>query len=285
MIINILHKPYPILLNKWKVIIYVSLFIAIFLSIFQPFGLQFVTIDNKTAVLLGYGLVTGLILIFDLIIIPYIFKTQFKEEKWTIGKQILLLLFIVFTISLGNYTYSILFSVSSWVGIRGLLIFILFTFPIAIIPIVGITFITQNIHLKKNLKLSAQINKEIEGNHPDENSTLPLIFTSGNQEYSYILSNIIFIESEGNYVQINYLDKGIVKTQLIRKTLKDINASNVERVLFKCHRAFMININHVEKVRGNSHGITITMAHVNKQIPVSRNNTKAFTELLNSTKA
>ncbi len=284
MIKNILNKPYPILLNKWKLTIYVSLFISFFLSVFQPFGLQFVKIDNKTIILIGYGMVTLLILLVDLFLIPLVFRKSFHEENWTVWKQIGWLTFIILTISIGNYVYSIIFSIFQWVGLRGFLIFILFTLPIAIIPIIVITFITQNIYLKRNLKLSAQINEGIKEKVSDNDNSVLISFKSGLQNYSFPFSSILFLESEGNYVQIYYIENEQIKTQLIRNTLKNISTEIHEKKLFKCHRAFMVNINNVEKVKGNSHGISITLKQISKQIPVSRSNTKAFTELFDSTR-
>jgi low affinity Fe/Cu permease len=280
---NILNKHYPILLNRWKLTILVSIFISFFLSVFQPFGLQFVEIDYKTIVLIGYGVVTLLILLIDLFLIPLLLKKSFRNENWTVWKQIIWLTFIILTISIGNYVYSIVFSIFQWVGLRGFLIFILFTLPIAIIPITAITFITQNIYLKRNLKLSAQINEELKEKTTDNDSSELISFKSGLQEYSFPFSTILFLESEGNYVQVYYIKNKQIKTQLIRNTLKNISAEIHKKELFKCHRAFMININNVEEVKGNSHGISITLKQIDKQIPVSRSNTKAFTKLFNAT--
>jgi hypothetical protein len=284
MIKNIINKPYPILLNKWKLTIYVSIFISFFLSVFQPFGLQFVKIDNKTIILIGYGMVTLLILLVDLFLLPLFLKKSFRDENWTVWKQIVWLTFIILTLSIGNYVYSIIFSIFQWVGLRGFLIFILFTLPIAIIPIIVIAFITQNIYLKRNLKLSAQINESIKEKVSDSDNFVLISFKSGLQNYSFPLSSILFLESEGNYVQIYYIENEQIKTQLIRNTLKNISTEIHEKKLFKCHRAFMVNINNVEKVRGNSHGISITLNQIDKQIPVSRSNTKTFIELFNSTR-
>ncbi len=37
---SIFNKPYPHSLNKWRITISVSLFIAFFIVVFQPFGLS-----------------------------------------------------------------------------------------------------------------------------------------------------------------------------------------------------------------------------------------------------
>lgn len=280
----VFQKPYPVLLNKWKISVFVSLFITLFLSIFQPFGLQFVNIDHKPLILAGYGMVTLLILLFDFFFIPVLFKRFFQEENWVVWKQIVWLTIVIVTISIGNYVYSILFSIVKWTGIHGFFVFVLFTFPIAVIPITVITFITQNIYLKRNLYLSVQMNKNIKEKSSDTGNGKSLSFTSGTQTYNFQLNTILFLESDGNYVHINYFENEQTKTQLIRNTLKNISEGIHEKELFKCHRAFMVNVRNVEEVKGNSHGISLKMKQSEKQIPVSRSNTKAFTGLLKSIK-
>ncbi len=149
LLLTFLNKPYPQTQNKWKSAISISLFISLFLYVFQPFGLQLLKHDHKDLALLGYGVVTFLVLALNYVMLPFIKPSIFNEDRWTVKKQILWLVWIVFSISLGNYFYSILFSVIPWFGFKGFLIFMVFTIVIAIIPIVLITFISQNAMLRK----------------------------------------------------------------------------------------------------------------------------------------
>ena len=59
--------------NKWKLILPISLFIALFMLIFKPFGLSELEIEFRWLILAGYGAVTFIILILDLLILPLIF--------------------------------------------------------------------------------------------------------------------------------------------------------------------------------------------------------------------
>ena len=281
---EILNKPYPAILNKWKITLSVSVFISIFLCVFQPFGLQFVQINNKTVVLAGYGLITFILLLLNLYLLPLLFKKSFREENWTVGKQILWLICIVLSISVGNYGYSIYFLIFPWLGIKGILVFIAFTFPIALIPITAITFAAQHIYLKRNLALSEQINNTID-KEPRTGTANDSIITlhSGNQKHQFVSERIVLLESEGNYVNIYFLENGLIKTELVRNTLKNIDLNISTEILFKCHRAFVINTSYIEKVKGNSQGLSLTVRYIDKQIPVSRNNIKSFKELITNT--
>src|SRR5690554_3152177 len=110
--------------------------------LFQPFGLSYYQYNYKPIVLLGYGGVTFIILIINLFVITRIFEKWFSN--WTIGKQILWLSWIIFTIGTGNYFYSSMIFLM-FAGIKGFIIFQLFTVVVGIFPVVAVTLISYNI--------------------------------------------------------------------------------------------------------------------------------------------
>lgn len=102
---RLLKQPYPIIENKWLIITPISLFVTSFLVIFQPFGLGTIENQLKLYIFIGYGAITFLILIFDLNLIPKLFKQFFDEKNWTVGKNLLFIFIILFTIGLGNFIF------------------------------------------------------------------------------------------------------------------------------------------------------------------------------------
>ncbi|WP_170265019.1 LytR/AlgR family response regulator transcription factor [Salibacter halophilus] len=263
-------------MKKWPMIIAISIFIGLFLMVFEPFGLQFIEMEYKALFLFGYGVVTFCFMVLNLIIIPKIFPRHFAEKNWTVKRHIIWLVIDVVMIAAGNYLYSVWVGFFSWAGIEGFLIFLGFTIPIGLFPAVITTFIQQNINLKRNLAGSDEINTSIshKKDHTETNSTLDL--TAGNQTYSFHYEQIIFIESEGNYVKVHYRDGEEVKREMIRSTMKGVEDLISNEVLFRCHRAFIVNLDYVQKVEGNSQGFTLQLEFSNDQIPVSRSYTKPF---------
>ncbi len=275
LLLTFFNKPYPQTQNKWKSAISISLFISLFLYVFQPFGLQLLKHDYKDFVLLGYGLVTFIVLVINYVILPFVNSSVFDEDKWTVKKQILWLVWIVFSIGLGNYSYSILFSVIPWFGFKGFLIFMMFTIAIAIIPIVLITFISQNAMLKKNMAYSQEINASI--HEKTEKQEDIIVVESGKQKININADNIIAIESEGNYINVFCIDDEVVESHMIRNTIKNLEEQLQERpMFFKCHRAYIINLAYVKDVKGNSQGFNVELKNLEKTIPVSRSFTKNF---------
>ncbi len=43
MIREYLKQPYPLHANKWRLILFISIFVGLFMLVFQPFGLSQVT--------------------------------------------------------------------------------------------------------------------------------------------------------------------------------------------------------------------------------------------------
>jgi len=283
-LIEYARKPYPFSLNKWGVIISISLFISFFMVVFQPFGLQNLESDRASFLLAGYGLVTFVVLVFDMIILPLVFPGIFREERWTVFREVVWLVWIVVTISIGNYVYSGVFSIVPWVGIKGPLIFTGFTFAIAIIPITGVTVLTYNRQLKKNLLASQELNEFIDeqvAGRVHDNSKLVITSQNMKEKLETPVSSLICIESEGNYVNTWFLEDGKIVRLMIRNTLKNVE-SQIEKTdsLFKCHRAFIVNLSYIEKVMGNSQGYRLLVKYLDREIPVSRNYSKSFREAI-----
>lgn len=80
-IISYLKQPFPKAENKWKNIVLISLFVTLFLLVFQPFGIGQIE-NSKYLFIGGFGLVSFFILVFDLIIIERLFHRFFDEKNW-----------------------------------------------------------------------------------------------------------------------------------------------------------------------------------------------------------
>ena len=60
---------------------------------------------------------------------------------------------------------------------------------------------------------------------------------------------------------------------LLRGAIKRFESENIQHAsLVKCHRAFIVNIDHVESVKGNSQDLKLVLQNTDIEIPVSRNN-------------
>ncbi len=140
-----LNQPYPIptTSGNLKTNLIIGSFISLFLLVFQPFGLNAFHGPNKYWFIAGYGLVTFLVLTIDNLIINVLYKTKSGKITWTVKKQIVMLLLILFTIGAGNYFYSALI-INFKNPVIGFLVFQFFTTAVGLLPISIITILNEN---------------------------------------------------------------------------------------------------------------------------------------------
>ena len=281
MIREYLKQPYPIIESKWKLIVSISAFVPLFIFVFQPFQLSELHSDSKIYIISGYGLVTFVILTFNLFTIPIILKKQFKENGWTVQKQIILVVWIIYTIGLANFLYSSIFF-AGFRSIWGLAIFQMYTLTIGVFPTVIITILGQNARLAYNLKCANDLNNTLEfkANESGEQQVC-IVADNEKDRFDVSLSNLLYIESTGNYIEVYYLKEDKPANLLLRCALKRAEAQLEKHpAMFKCHRAFIVNINKIIQLKGNSQGVRLILKNLNIEIPVSRNSIKPLKDTL-----
>ena len=282
MIRKYLTRQYPYEENKWKIVLTISLFVAAFMVIFQPFGLSNYAGPDKTAILAGFGLVTMVILIFDLIVIPSLFPGTFREEKWTVIKELVFFVVILFTIGLGNLFYS------SWLmglqlNFSSVLIFQAFTIAVGIIPITALTLIKQSYLNRRNMESASQITSNLARREQSGMTGQELRISSDNGREEIIIpfSDLVYIKSEGNYITAGYFKNGKITKALIRNTMKyaeDLLAPYPPA--FKCHRSWLINTDWIIRLTGNSQGLKLELAGCEEPVPVARNLATEFKRIM-----
>ena len=282
MIKEYLQQPYPLFENRWRIILSISLFIALFILVFQPFGISNYTGENKHLFESGYGVVTLIVLIIDLFVFPLFLEEWFISQKWTVLKQMIWQFWILFSIGLGNFLYSSIF-LQFTNGFHAFLIYQFYTLVVGILPILILTILHQNSLLSENLKLANEMNGNLTGFNvlhvPDEKVRISAENNKDKIEINQ--SDFIYIGSTGNYIQVFYLVKNELKSVLLRNTLKQIEEQVKDcPAIIKCHRAFLVNKDKILRVKGNSQGLRLVLKDTSDEIPVSRNYSKSLREII-----
>lgn len=104
---------------------------------------------------------------------------------------------------------------------------------------------------------------------------------SKGERKTYHPTELVYIESASNYVKIYFTRKGAITYSIIRMTMKAAAESVAAHpVFFRCHRAFIVNLNKVDRVEGNAQGYKLRLQDVDESIPVSRSLNREFTDRL-----
>lgn len=111
------------------------------------------------------------------------------------------------------------------------------------------------------------------------------ITLSGSTSESITLSitDLLYIESVGNYVKVYHLCNGDVRSDMLRATSKQMEEALMDYpTVVRCHRAFLVNLAQVEKIASQSGTIQLVMQHTHDNLPVSRTNTAKVKSAFNS---
>jgi hypothetical protein len=102
-------------------------------------------------------------------------------------------------------------------------------------------------------------------------ATIQFTSADGKDWFKVEQDNIYFITSCDNYVEIHYAtDEKKISKRLIRNTISKLEEHLNESSLFRCHRSFIVNLDKVCQVEGNSKSMTLSLIGNNTEIPVSR---------------
>lgn len=278
--IKYLTQPYPLGQNSWSLIFGISLFVSLFMVVFQPFGLASFQAKCTVLILSGYGLVTLMVLVFNLKVVVLLFQNIFDEDRWSVGREIGWNIYLVILIGFVNCLYSIIFEFATF-SISSLLRFQFFTLIIAVIPIVVVIILNQNRLLRKNLNLAAGLNSHFSdlklSSNPEINRDVCFLSDNEHDKVEVPIKELLYIESQGNYVRIYSLKDGKLTANTLRITLKSVENSVISHSeVIRCHRCYFVNLLNIESVYGNSQGYKLCVRGTDIQIPVSRAYVKLF---------
>ena len=136
-------------------------------------------------------------------------------------------------------------------------------------------FLTNSRMKEYRIQELLALNEMIDSDNSTIDEKADVITLSGESKESLTVSpsDIIFIESVANYLNIWYFNNEELKQKRIRSTLKNVEKTLSDyRFLLHCHRAFLVNIHFITHVDGNSAGCHLHMFSIDRTIPVSKAN-------------
>lgn len=269
-----LDHPYPVPSNaaNWRTTLLIGLFITLFLLVFQPFGLSAFHSSYKYWFIAGYGLVTIAVLTIDHLLLYAYRKTLSGKSVWTVRKQIIQLVLILFTIGAGNFFYSA-WKIDFNNPVVGFLVFQFFTTAVGLLPISILTILNENYRNKAFLKEANALNLHVPTQHILEPAESTVYLTGDNEKKPLVVtvSDFLYAESSGNYLEVRFLKEGKVKSILLRTTLTRAEEQMTSHSsIMRCNRAFLVNCAHIVQVKGNAQGLRLQLNHTTDEIPVSR---------------
>ncbi|HEY0679785.1 MAG TPA: LytTR family DNA-binding domain-containing protein [Chitinophagaceae bacterium] len=293
-LIGTFRQPFPYdasIRSKLWMAAFFGLFIFVFLMVFKPFELDRYPLQRLLVIALVYGSVTFTCVFLSTVLFPVCLPTSFTEDRWTTGKQILFTAGVIFFVGLMNYLVSPLI-VETSLSFRTAVWFQGITTAIGLIPVTIFILVRQNTLLKKFSTQAEVIDKKLlEKNELNENFALldekksaNKIRLNGdyqNESLEIYIDDLHFITSANNYIKVFHRQNDKLVYSIIRSTLKKAEETLRDNdAFFKCHRAYIINLDKVVHVEGNAQGYKIRIDGHDELVPVSRNLNAEFSDKL-----
>lgn len=270
--------------NTRKIFFIVIGLVFSLLFFFKPFSLDRLLTKNQLIIDIGCSVMAGL----GYVISVSIFM-PFKREKWTVFMEFITVLTAFFLSWLLIYFYLDLcfknhlpkpFYIDETIVIpQGLFYKTLFytlgtgTFVYLLLFMYNrFVFYKENPNSENNLKY-----KVTSKNRKD----LKLIGKNKNEHLIIDNKNFILAKSEGHYIKIYYLMEKNLKSYIIRNTMKNIElvTSNYHNI-YRCHKSFLLNLNYVKSIIGNSNKSHIYTEFYPEKIPISKEKISYLKEVL-----
>lgn len=284
MLPDIFSRSYPVntsAAQKAGLVVGISLFVFAFLFLFAPFGLVRLDTTYRFFVCLGYGLACALAMAVNYYLVQPSFPTFFDESKWTIGRQIVWIVWILFTISIVNTIYSAWIEVFPF-SFSQLLIYLSYVFLVGIFPISAIVFIDYLRLYRKHAKKAELLHSKLSSHSNANKERLTLISDNENERLQLEQEELLYLTSADNYVEIVYrLESGLQKN-LLRGTLKGFEQQLQQpgSDIIRCHRSYIVNLSQIINISGNAQGYSLQLRGTDTSIPVSRSYAKKILSAL-----
>jgi len=284
-----LRQPFPFETSIIPVLLVsatVGLFVSLFLSIFKPFGVGAYILEGRAWIIGGYGFVTFLVLAINRIAGPAVLPGLFNEARWTVFKDLGLQFWNILSIGAANMLFASAIGAEK-IRLLAVPVYLLQALAVGFFPLCLGIISAQMVLFRKSAESTRRMNESLaalEGRKSRSDpgpETVTLSAEGAREKVDIRLSDLLLVKSIDNYVEIYIADKGLIQRHILRSSLKRIAQDLKDQpFIFKCHRAFLVNIRNIHRVAGNSQGYKLIFEGIEFEVPVSRNTSKDLFRLV-----
>lgn len=278
------NRPHPFIFNLQSTLI-PALTTLIIILFFRPFGFHNLSITHLIIIGVGLSLIIA-ISIFSIVKIGQkLLPSWFDEDNWTIFKELVLIMTGLVIIILFIFSALLIFELSddSLLSLFTKSVFktILFAFFSVLIMILFEQYNYQKQKSAETQLLNQQLLQQLQIQKEEQTKKILLKQENDKIGLQIMAHNILYIQSEGNYVEVFYRDETQgIQRKLLRNRLKNILTQLPEDIFFHCHKSYIVNLKNVVSVKGNARNFELILQNITIPIPVSRSKSTVLQNLL-----
>lgn len=277
-----LNKSYPrnfILKNPYIGTLIFVAYCFCFLTIYEPLKVHEARSFSLAVTMALYCCVMA-IPVIGIIKILNRFRYFSTDSEWTLLKELLSIVIILLGIGITIYFAGFFIETPSprW-NLSTFLNSCLMASLIGIVPFMFFTLINYRFLFTTDI---VQDFKQDANVIPEQIEELVRIASRlKKEELSIYPSQLIYAESDGNYVVFHLNVNNQIRKEIIRNSISNIEQElSAIPFLMRTHRAFIVNVRQVISLKGNTLGYRLKLNGTDTLIPVSRQKTRDFDQLL-----
>ena len=268
---NTINQFFTLSKKYFKIYLGISISVFLFILFFQPFPTINSEFENKQLFFAGYGL----IIFITQIIVQIIFQRHLIHYE-LVGEENSLINSVYFFSQVAITTVAFVFYIR-YVGNTGI------TFNIVLRAVVISLSVPVSLHLKNSISAIREKYKKLfeetrqmqdklkQFSENYSNRFIELDSENESDNVKVQVSEIIYLKSADNYVEVGFREGGEIKKKMIRNTLKNIEKQLKEFNNFvRTHRSCIVNIQFIKKLNKNFNTYWLTLDETQETIPVSR---------------
>jgi hypothetical protein len=214
----------------------------------------------------------------------------FREEKWTVGKEIIFFIWLVGCVGIANLLVDHWLEGGgfSWASFGNTMFN---TVAVGLIPVTLTVLVKQQKLLRRYAGEARRIEETVFAAGAGKtiiagNDVIGLGGETGSEKLQLAVNSLLYINAADNYVKIYHTGAAGVQSSLLRSSLKNMEMQLEAYPQFcRCHRAWLVNLQKVVHISGNAQGYRLHLAETEDTVPVSRNLNTLIAEKLAAARA
>lgn len=241
--------------------------IFLFLILYRPVEIHSSTFLNVEVTMLLYSLLSGVTIYLMIIGFKKLSRNKETGENWNLLKELVSIILLM--IGLGSVIFLSAFIIEEPGDRWNLSTYFDSLIRTALVGLIPFLFFTVfNLKYLTESSLSRAKMPDIE---PEREKLISIDTPLKKEELKFYPSQLIYAESQGNYLKVVLEKEQQVKEIQVRCSISGFEeqCSSIPFIM-RIHRAFIINLNKIDEARGNSLGYRLKIGSINSEIPVSR---------------
>ena len=264
--------------GKWKLIFITGIVAFVFINIFEPFGIYSIPNKNEFEIFLEIGIallsVTGMLTLSQ-----FLLRRILNIQRFT---YLTIVYWFIFESILIGAVWSLL-TVLIDGGIDTPFFNLWITNIIECVFLIGLPYFATLFYLgfKEKSRKVALLQEEISKEKINPGAIVSFKENSNKEKLDLRLEDVLYIESNDNYVVIHYIINQKTEKSLLRNTIKNLEKELQPYGIVRCHRSYMVNTLNIIKKEKTPKGFNLFLkSDENAIIPVSKSYTSEMEKII-----